>query len=458
MPRLPLGAQAYTSAAQDNLNLKLVNVYSENQPQEGRFNVVNVASGGLKLFATVGTGPIRGEINMNGTFIVVSGASVYEVASSGAATLLGGGITGSGLVSMAHNGTQTCIVVPGGNGYIATSSTLVQITDPDFMTAGSVTFIDGYFVFSEWNSGIFFLSAINDGLTYDALDFATAESDPDNLVRVFEDHQELWLFGPDSIEVWTNTGGTFPFTRLGGALLERGVRGQGAFSVQKMDNTVFWEGNDGGGYRADGFTPQRISTFSVDRGLAGGTLSSMAFEEGGHLFWAIDNETKTFVYDPSNNLWHERESWQRNGWRVWVSVSVFDKTLMGSKVDGKIYQLDKDTHEDDGDAHIRVVDLTPPHADQQMVFHRELEVIFEMGGGLVSGQGSDPLVMMIYSDNGGRNWSNEQWRSLGKTGEYRRRAVWKRQGRSRDRIYRITFSDPIPLKMIGAKVEAGIGS
>jgi hypothetical protein len=80
--------------------------------------------------------------------------------------------------------------------------------------------------------------------------------------------------------------------------------------------------------------------------------------------------------------------------------------------------------------------------------------VFEQGVGLITGQGSDPQVMLQFSDDGGRTWSSERWRSLGRIGEYRTRTRWLRNGSARDRIYRYAMSDPVRRNLILATTEA----
>ena len=157
---------------------------------------------GLRLLTTVGSGPIRGLWVTNGVGYVVSGSEFYSLSTSYTATLLGT-VTGSGPVSMADNGTQIFIACnPDGFIYNISTAVFGQITDPDFPGAGSVGYLDGYFVFNEPNSQKFWVTAILDGTNIDALDFASAEGYPDNVIALIVDHREIFLFGNTSVEVF----------------------------------------------------------------------------------------------------------------------------------------------------------------------------------------------------------------------------------------------------------------
>ena len=203
----------------------LVNMYAEKAPSDSRTPVLLLGAPGLKLFATAGAGPCRGLHEMAGVLYAVSGPILYSISASGSVTSIGA-VPGSDLVDMSDNGAQMIIVTnPDAYVYDRSAGTLTQVTDPDFPGASSVDFLDGYFIFTQPRSGEFFISALEDGTSYDALDFATAESNPDNLVRAWVDHREILLFGQLTMEPWYDSGGAdFPFDRIPQAITERGDR------------------------------------------------------------------------------------------------------------------------------------------------------------------------------------------------------------------------------------------
>jgi len=69
-------------------------------------------------------------------------------------------------------------------------------------------------------------------------------------------------------------------------------------------------------------------------------------------------------------------------------------------------------------------------------------------------QGQDPQILLDWSDDHGRTWSNQLSASMGKVGEYTKRVKWFRLGQSRDRIFRITISDPVKRVIISGHIEA----
>ena len=100
-----------------------------------------------------------------------------------------------------------------------------------------------------------------------------------------------------------------------------------------------------------------------------------------------------------------------------------------------------------------------PHlvSDLQRQYFAEMQIQFQPGVGLQTGQGEDPQAMLRWSNDGGSTWSNEHWTSIGKVGRYKNRAIWRRLGWSRDRIFEVVVSDPIKAVIISANLKAEVG-
>lgn len=397
---------------------RLVNMYAE--PSEGKSTAILHGCPGLVVSDAVGSGPIRGIHYMAGERYAVSGPTLYRSGSSV------GTIDGAGLVSMADNGTQLVIVTSANTGYVySVSGGLVQITDADFPGATCVDYLDGYFLFVEPSSGIFFISAINDGTNYDALDFATAESAPDNLVRLFVDHREVWLMGTDTCEIWQNTGAAdFPFERIPGAINEKGIRGK--FSVTKTDNSVYWIDRDGVVRRADaGWNPVRISTNAVEHAISKGRLDdaeAFTYTQEGHEFYVLTVPgAGTHVYDASTGLWHERESYGEDRWRARAFARSAGVQYVGDFENGNIYYLSLDTYTENGTTQIAEMVFPPIQQDGERFTLDSMRLDMEVG------TANDMHVMFDWSKDG-KTWSNESWESFGDLGEYTNRVVWRRLG------------------------------
>jgi hypothetical protein len=458
---------------------------------------------GLRLLATVGTGPIRGLWVTNGVAYVVSGDKFYSLSTSYTATLIGT-VSGTGPVSMADNGTQIFIAC-NPLSYIYNVSTLVfaQITDVDFPGAGSVGYLDGYFVFNEPNSQKFWVTSLLDGTSVDPLDFASAEGYPDDVVALIVDHREIFLFGNTSVEVWYDAGTPdFPMARIQGAFMEVGC--EAAYSVAKLDNSVFWLGSDARGrgivYRANGYTPARISTNAVEFAIQSyGNITDAigyTYQQDGHPFYVLifPSAEATWVYDVSTQLWHERAAFENGLFvrhRSNCQMSYNDEIVVGDYEDGRVYAFDLDVYADDDQTQkwLRSWRALPAGQNNlKRTAHHSLQLDAETGVGLaqypsydtaekllteaglyltteagdylttsayLAAPGYDPQVMLRWSDDAGHTWSNEHWNSMGKIGAYGTRTIWRRLGMTekiRDRVYEVSGTDPVKIAIMGAEL------
>ncbi len=465
MPRINFAVQSYTSRSLPFLAQRTVNYYAEGGPPEAKSNVAIFSSPGLKAFGAGGlSGATRGGLMMGGVLFIVAGNTVYSVTNAGVATSLGTINTTVGNVGMAANraSPQELCIVDGVDGWTYdTSNGLVQITDVDFSSAKTVTFIDGYFVFDKTGTSTFFISNLDSGQDYTGTDFADAEGSPDEVIAVFANHRELWVFGEETTEIYFNSGNSdFPFERISGAFLERGCAA--AYSIAEDDNTIFWLGDDGVVYRASGYKPERISTHAIETAIEQYSDLSDAFAfiitMDGHKFYHLTFPTgeQTFVFDSATNLWHERESFGARYWRVSVYVSGYGKHIIGDAFQGRLGELDFLTFTEFGETMQGILTGSPIYGDGNRIFHRKLEIEIESGVGLTSG--STPQMWMDYSDDGGRSFSlRKPFRSMGKIGEYRKRLRWTRLGQSRDRVYRLTVADPVKRAVLVAHLNSNPG-
>jgi hypothetical protein len=231
--------------------------------------------------------------------------------------------------------------------------------------------------------------------------------------------------------------------------------------LKQFTNTFFWLSDSLQFVQAEGYGAKPISPPSIDYqiGQMGTTNDCVSFgyiqEGNAFLVNQFKTANQTWVYDVSAGFWHRRTSYPNNGrWRANCYVYFAGKHLVGDHSNGIIYELDFDTFDDDDEEILRKR-IPPAIFDEgKEIFHHGLEIFFEPGVGLVTGQGSDPMAMLRYSDDGGHTWSNEIWRSVGKIGKKNWRATWHRLGSSRNRVYELTVSDPVKWVITGANLEA----
>lgn len=455
--KIPFSVKTDIRRSQGAVGQRLVNMYAEPNGQEAKADFTLYGTPGLPIWTTMEGGVINGTHIMNETMYVVSGSNLYRVDTNKTKTLIGSIGSQTSRVFMSDNGTQLAILKSDGTLWVSDGVTVseISIDTTDFEPSSSMTYSDGFGIFAKADSQQFFISGLFDFTTYDALDFSTASEASDNIVRIFAFRGSVWVFGSRSIQLYSNTGDTdFPFQLIQGA--SDSTIGCGAkYSVAQIASSLFWLGSDRRVYTATGYTPNRISDYGIEKTMQDMTTVSDAFGAtytyDGHSFYVLTfpTENKTFVLNLNTMLWHDAESYGLGKWRVNNIISYAEQVLCGDYNNGNIYYLDVNTYTDNADIIQRWIYTQNLYAEGNRFVIDRLELGIDGGTGLITGQGSDPQIMMQYSDDGQKTWSPEQWTTLGKVGTYYTRAVWRRQGITRQRSYRFLISDPVAVKMNG---------
>lgn len=481
MPRttLPIANGFYQSGSLPVSAQNCVNAYPVVEQGPSTNQETLRGTPGLVQVADNGANPCRGSHLLADEPYFVIGDTLYKLNSDETVTAISGTITGTGPVVMAENGTQLCIVVPGTGGYIyTTSGGLTAITDPDFSAQGaptSVRFVDGYFVFTTADSKII-NSNVNDGTVYDALDFGSAESTPDDVVGLEIFFNQLFVGGSRTTEGFTNTGGdAFPFTRSN-LFLSQGFVSQ--FSVQVARNRFLFIGRGTNEQPAVwemvGNSTEQVSTYPIDQLIGGLTpaqlaaITSWSYSQGGHYFVGWNLPGTTIVYDLTTGRWHERQSripdaetantYTIQNWRCRDPIAAYGKIYAGDSESGKIVRVDLDAYTELGTEILREFTTQPFQNNMDPLFVASLELSVESG---VGNEGAtDPLIVLSRSRDGGRTFPYRRPRPIGKQGEYHRRTIWRRMGRADTTdVYRFEIADPV--KFVGiqltAELRAGSG-
>lgn len=400
---------------------------------------------------------IRGSYVAGTRWFVVAASTLYELTSTGVATSRGTLNTTSGYVGMSENKTQLAIV-DGPNLYILTLATnvLTAIVSAGWRGSDNVYEMDGYFIFVDPDTDQFYISAIDNGSSLNALDFSSADSSPDNIISHHVNHRQLFLFGDLSTEIWIDSGrAAFPFVRYNSYTLDVGCVGKHA--VIAAADTLFWIGKTKRGsglvYMMTGNQPQRVSTMAVEEALRGSSDISLAtmwtYQIEGHEFVGINAPglTTTWVYDAAMQMWHERGEWLA-GWqplRSRLVVSFAGKHFAGDDY-GSIVQLDTTLNTLSGRVLVR--ERTWPHMmlpSMEPVSYRGLEVAMKTGFG-----GS---VTLEISNDGGTTFGPPLLRSLGAVGRWMQRVRWLRLGTAFNRVFRLRVSDNVPFGIHGGTVS-----
>lgn len=466
---------------------RCVNLYPElneakTQKDGGTMALIGVP--GKDLITTIGSGGFRGQwTGTNGLLYAVIGNTAYQINSDFSSVVLGTLSTSSGPVDIKDNSVHL-VIVDGPNMYYmslpsipATSpafAAFTKTTDPNWKGSNLVLVSDQTFVFAIPNGNEFYMaypvgSTLGQSYVINPISFLATNS-LHNIISMAWYKRTLWIICDTVIEQWYDSGsgpnGTTgnPFQLIQGGFIQ--VGGLSPFSARMMGDRLHWLGQDENGqgivFRNNGLQAERVSTHAIDLAIQSyGDLSgttSWAYQEEGHNFLAFNflNGITTWVFDSSTGMWHERQALLNGVFQRDIAQThsfAYGKNVVGDYQSGNLYLLDSSNYDDAGNALVAI--RSSPHVsdDMKRVFHHKFQIDFEPGIGKSTGQGEFPQVMMKFSDDGGHTYSNELWRTLGPQGIYKARAIWRKLGQSRTRVYQIMISDPVKRILIGATLD-----
>jgi hypothetical protein len=377
-------------------------------------------------------------------------------------------------VSWASSGDagEQLFLVSAGVGYCYDLETDVFAAVVDGATFAG--FIDSYFVTLDAGTSTLKVSESFDGFAWDPTQVYQRSRAGDKWLAMAVTSNEIWLIGSQTGEVWVGTGDADNrFTPYTPVFLETGIIA--TFTMTRVSgDAMMWvaQDKDGAGYvvRTNGYHPEKVSTTAVDVSIQ--NLAVMAdgyafsYQQEGHTFYVITfpNDSITWVYDLSTGEWHRRGDWVPDlmlyqAYRPSCHAFAFGfggsgVNLVGDRSTGVIATMEVSFGLDIDGTVIRRMRQCPhiSDRDQEMTYDR-LQMDMEVGLGLATGQGSDPTMMIQYSNNGGKTYGHELWRSAGRQGDYRIQVAWTRLGTCKDRVFRLVVSDPIPWRIVGAWLE-----
>jgi hypothetical protein len=419
--------------------------------------------------ATVGSGgTVTGlTLDFPGDYTVVPSNNVSTATNgqgSGLTLTLSFGTGTGGIGNYVVNNTQTVSSTT----IYGLNFTVLPSTDGAFEGGGVVDIVDNYFVYSRPDSQQWAASQLLSPITY-GLSFASKFTGPDNLVSLICDHGQVYLLGEQTSEVWSDVG-TFPFAfqRIPGSASQHGIAAK--FSVARLGNSFAYLSRNNRGLSEivmmNGYFPQRISTHAVENTLVNQYVAdavAYTYQLEGHEVYVISFPSLdiTWAYDVTTAMWHKwlwvdsNNVYHRH--RSNCSAVFGDKVYVGDWQNGNLYQVDPDVYTDFGGEIRRLRRCPHLVTDLQRQYFEELQIQFQPGVGLNDGQGFNPQAMLRWSSDGGSTWSNEHWTGIGKMGKYNNRAIWRRLGWSRDRIFEVVVTDPVKAVIISANLKASVG-
>jgi len=451
--RIPFGIQTYQHPARQAVNSRLQNCYVEPLPKGSKAPLAIIGTPGISTWATVGSGTLRGAKYWREWLWVLSGETLYR--TDGTTTTTVGTIPGTDRVSMAAG--EYLAICSHGNVYWTEGGAPKRVDDPDFKGASKVAWLAGYYIYVKPGTGVFYISAAGDPSSVDALDFATAEAQPDKTVSVLTDSTQIIFFGEESTEVWALRGGAFPFVRNYGGVLDIGCLAPE--SAAKLGNIAFWLAHDRTVWMLSGGA-KKISTEGIDHELANLTnpadaigMTSSVSGRGSYIL-TFPTDGRTFEYSVNTGLWNERKSFGYDRWRGDLTLTAFGKPLVLDAYSSVIGVQDTDVHTEFGTQLVFRAASAPVSEGNRWLFHNSLYLDFETGRSTVY---DNPEVMIRWSDDG-YNWQPQLTRSMGNAGQYSERiSINQTLGRAKNRIYEVAISDPVYRHFLGAEGDIQLG-
>jgi hypothetical protein len=436
--------------------------YTVNLSQTVASERMNSTAVGATITASMAGTTLTVTAVASGTLYVGQTIQGSTVAANTMITALGTGTGGVGTYTISTSQTVTSRTM------YALNFAVMPSNDGAFTGGTNVDIVDNFFVYNNPDTQQFGASYVLSPISA-ALSFSSKDGAPDDLVTLIVDHREIYLLGETSSEVWVDQGTSpFPFARIPGTSTQHGIAA--AFSVARLGNSFAYLAKNNRGtaqiVQMNGYVPQRISTHAVENSLTGQTVSdavAWTYQLEGHEVYVISFPSiqLTWCYDIASGMWHK--------WLYTNNLGQYERcrgncaavfqgyVLVGDYSNGKIYHLDKNVYTDDGQYVKRL--RRAPHlvTDFQRQYFDELQIQFQPGIGTSTGTGEDPQAMLRWSNDGGSTWSNEHWTSIGRIGKYLNRAIWRRLGMARDRIFEVVVSDPVKCVIVSANLKATEG-
>ncbi len=470
-----LGAGVKSKRAVVNAQRRL-NCYLEPQYDQDKTKMAVFGSPGLTKVLDEGALPYRGGVTVGDLLYLARGNIFEEVNNAFAATDRNAAsrlTTNNGRISFATNET-TVVFVDGTNGYTFDTGTLAfaQIGSAMFASPKTCTYQDGYYLasFDETGANKKRCQISADGTTWNALDFRAIDTTPGALIRTYSYQGEVHQFADKGIEFWAYTGDpTFPFQPVRGATIKVGLAAR--FSLAEGDQSLFFLGRNAAGkgeveafelvgHQARSITTPDMANIFNDYATKG-DATGYSIVIDGHTFYRLSFPTagKTWEYDAYASgllqvpVWEELQS---NAGRHLsdLQFTLVDRAYVSDYGAGILYRVDKDVYTDNGMAIAFELDTRHFFKDYDRVTVDELVADFEGGVGIAVGQGSDPVVMISISRDGGRTWGAELQVALGALGEYLTRVSTRRLGTARDFVFKLRITDPVKRCLTGLGLRA----
>lgn len=436
--RIPLASKSDPAKREIVSDEKLINLYAEQAPSGAKADFALYRTEGHRSFSLASDELCRGLFPFGDELIGVFGSDVLSFDTEGNFTIEGT-VAGSDDVQFSRNDAvtaQLAIVIPDtGAVYKYENSAVSLISDADLGDIIDSEHVDGYQLMIEAD-GTLQYSTLNDLDEYDALDFVTAEGDPDGLLAIKRNGDDIFLFGVKTTEVFRHVDDSDnPFQRVKGAVLPVGIINK--YAKCEVGGILCWVDNHGiVRKRGASYNPDPISNSGVQKDIADledkETIRVFGFIEDGHGFFTVRSPFWSWTYDFKEQRWHNRASSQRNTWKAKHYARFANKHIIAGDQEGGLFYLDPDYGFENGERIVWEATLPPlskfPNGFSAFAFDLDIECGTAMDSSEDESD-QEPMITLYASIDGGKSFNSMGTRSLGTRGQYRKQVRWPRLGK-----------------------------
>lgn len=415
---------------------RLLNFYRQAVPGAARSKAIMKSVLGTETFADVSNVFFWGAGEFDNDLYAAYDGTLYRIGTGGSVNTVGSITAGrtafssnSGYLTLTANGT-----------YYTVMGTITAQTINAFTSASDVFYHDQYTLLIEKDGRRVCWSDLADPTTMPALNFRTAESTDDDLLRGVSLNGRVILFKENSREIWYNTeqSGADAFKRVAGGFKSIGLKGVDLLT--KTDEALFFIGNDNiARITMDGDYAERLSYPPVDTAIAQGTPTGCFYlEDEGQKFCHIRfSDRPTWVLDLATQEWHERaEGPDHDPWPVLDTVKV-GSTFYGFTDAGTVRKFLRSNADASGIMKRTAISETFYFDDGLSL--DELQIFLRSGFHTL---GRDAQVWIRLSKDGGHTWGIEQWCSIGDVGDFGQKAEWRAMGNFEQLTIELNISEP----------------
>lgn len=454
MTQIALSTQDFQSLSENVARVKLSNMYTVDNPLSLSGYSYIPRPTLFKMIDLGGSNKIRGiwfQSSSGSTVVyVVAGTNLFKINTDNTFTSVGT-IPGNDFCRFASSIYH--IAIAGNDGiFLYDGTTLTSVAVPDGQLVADVTSLDNFFILPIKDSNKFYWIRPGE-TTIDALSFASAERNPDDIVSAMSVGDELWMLGQSTTEVFSDSGDiNAPFVRISGRVYQTGCVDKHTV-VQTLKNTIpclIWVTPSKEVVLSQG-NPVKISNESVEETLKESTTyTAWSFRTNRHDFYVLSTDVCTLIYDLTVDKWHRWSTYQKTTWDAVSGIHVNDTVYAVTNFDGAIYTLSYDNTDSGGDYLVCEVSGFIPNESIKPISCSNITLFLNYG--FSDSYLASPLIELRWSDDGGHTWSDYLQGATGSRGLYDTNTNFRSLGRivQPGRFIEIRFSEIQSFRLDGA--------